>query len=374
MKLGLLVLLISFTQITHAKIVARVLDVKGNAFSFYGKKAVTLKYGSKLTDLSEVMVEDGSTLSLVNSKGHIFHVNGGSLVKLFDGIMELKNGHVWVQSNNKQGGLINTSNSVGVFDEGEFIYSFDNISGKTQLLVLTGEVKFSNAIEPELRTNIASGYFSLIDPKYENGIPRGATKVGLQSYKEMKSVFAHFDKLQNTNFEHLLWGEKKESSSMGRGIASVPQSSTSSKKGRLITIKTYKSSGRIPASVGDSPLQYYNDLKKKDAWKYKPVQNSKTAPVNYFGYTPSKRHTVSVKPNRVKAGKVVVIPAKKQTKKYSDRAPASIKKLNLINDLKKSGFESSLEIESGKIKRNPEEVNHLIDELKSYSKDYQKEY
>ena len=195
MKLGLLVLLIFMTQITHAKIVARVLDVKGNAFSFYGKKAVTLKYGSKLSDLSEVMVEDGSTLSLVNAKGHIFHVNGGSLVKLFDGIVELKNGHIWVQSNNKQRGLINTSNSVGVFNEGEFIYSFDNISGKTQLLVLTGEVKFSNAIEPELQTNIASGYFSLIDPKYENGIPRGATKVGLQSYKEMKSVFAHFDKL-----------------------------------------------------------------------------------------------------------------------------------------------------------------------------------
>jgi hypothetical protein len=364
MKFSLALTLILFSSVIQAKIVARVLDIKGNAFSFVDKKATELKYGSKLVDLSEIMVEDGSTLSLVNQKGHIFHINGGSLVKLFDGIMELKNGHVWIQSNNSQKGLFNTPNSVGEFSEGELIYSFDNISGKTQLLVLTGDVKFSNAIEPSLYTKISSGFFSLIDPKYENGLPRGATKVGLKSYKNMKNIFADFDKLQETKFEETLWGEKPSSA---RSIASVvPKATHQKSRGKLIRITTYETSSRLPASVNGSPLDYYKNLVKKDAWKYKPIKNNNTAPIRYFG-TQTSLH-IEVKINK-KTAKTYSNSIKK-----SVRAPASIQKVNLINDLKKSSFETSLDSESTKIKRHSNEVNHLIDELKSYKQNFKKDY
>ena len=364
MKVHLAFMLIFFSSVTQAKIVARVLDIKGNAFSFIEKQASELKYGSKLVDLSEVMVEDGSTLSLVNQKGHIFHISGGSLVKLFDGIVELKNGHVWIQSNSSQKGLFNTPNSVGEYAEGELIYSFDNISGKTQLLVLTGDVKFSNAIEPTLYTKVSSGFFSLIDSKYENGLPRGATKVGLKSYKHMKNIFARFDKLQGTKFEETLWGEKPASS---RSIASViPEATQKRSRGKLIQITTYQKSSRLPASVNEGPLSYYKKLVKKDAWKYKPLKNNKTAPVRYFG-TKSSLH---------KEVKTIKKTAKTNldSKKEAVRAPASIQKVNLINDLKKSSFESSLDSESGKIQRHSNEVNHLIDELKSYKQNFKKDY
>jgi hypothetical protein len=367
---------------SQAEIVARVVEVNGNAFSFMGKKASSLKYGSKLEDLSEVMVEDGATLSLVNNDGHLFHINGGSLVKLYNGILELKNGHVWVQSKSDEKGLFNTSNSIGQYGKGQFIYSFDNISGKTQLLVLKGTVKFSNALEPTLFTKISSGHFSLIEQNYENGLPRAPTKVGLKSYKQMKNTFANFESLQNNEIEKMLWGQPVVKKS--RSIASVGTSRNTKqapvKAGRIITIRTIRGGGsRVPASAG--PMEYYQNLKKKEAWKFKPMKSKNVAPVRYFGESwKNKKATtahqmvktqINTKQNtKVHSAKI----AKKTPQTKTSRVPASVGKSQLIQDLKRSDFEKSLTIGADKDKRHSNEVNNLIDELKSYKKDFKKDY
>ncbi|MFT6630866.1 MAG: hypothetical protein ACJAS4_000810 [Bacteriovoracaceae bacterium] len=382
MKLLSVIFLLTISMTSQAETVARVVEVNGNAFSFMGKKASSLKYGSKLEDLSEVMVEDGATLSLVNNDGHLFHINGGSLVKLYNGILELKNGHVWVQSKSDEKGLFNTSNSIGQYGKGQFIYSFDNISGKTQLLVLKGTVKFSNALEPTLFTKISSGHFSLIEQNYENGLPRAPTKVGLKSYKQMKNTFANFESLQNNEIEKMLWGQPVEKKS--RSIASVSTSSNTKqapiKAGRIITIRTIRGGGsRVPASAG--PMEYYQNLKKKEAWKFKPMKSKNVAPVRYFGESwKNKKAAIAhqmvktqINPKQnTKVHSVKITDKTPQTK--TSRVPASVGKSQLIQDLKRSDFEKSLTIGADKDKRHSNEVNNLIDELKSYKKDFKKDY
>ncbi|MBT4793044.1 MAG: hypothetical protein HON90_15835 [Halobacteriovoraceae bacterium] len=343
-----------------AQILGRVIEVKGNAFSFKDQKTSTLKYGSKIYDLDEIMVEDESMLSIVNSAGHVYHVNGGSFVKFYKGIVEVKNGYVWIQSNTSKKAFVNTTNSIAQFGEGQFIYSFDNISGKTQLLVLEGDVKFSNALEPKLFTKVHAGYFSLVDQKYENGLPRAPTKVGLGSYKKMKGVFAQFKILQDTKLEQQIWGVKKNVVKTSRSIASVaPAIKVSSKKGRLIVIKTYGVS-RVPASTG--PMNYYLDLKKKEAWKYKPIINNDIATIHYFGQNPP-----SVNKSAPKA-------KTKEQRKPASRVPASIQKSQMINELKTSKFEASLKQAQSQNQRHSTEVNGLIDDLKTYKQDFKKKY
>lgn len=382
MKLLSIIFLLTISMTSQAEIVARVVEVNGNAFSFMGKKASSLKYGSKLEDLSEVMVEDGATLSLVNNHGHLFHVNGGSLVKLYKGILELKNGHVWVQSKSEEKGLFNTSNSIGQYGKGQFIYSFDNISGKTQLLVLKGMVKFSNALEPKLFTKISSGNFSLIEQEYENGLPRSPTKVGLKSYKLMKNIFANFDNLQNNEIEKMLWGQPvtKKSRSIASVVPSAKEAATTPvKSGRIIKIRTISGGGnRVPASA--SPMEYYQNLKKKEAWKFRPIKSQKIAPVRYFGHTWKSKKVVSarmVKPQMkqmTNLGKPSEKAMAKASEKKANRVPASVGKSQLIQDLKRSDFEKSLTIGADKDKKHSNEVNNLIDELKSYKKDFKKDY
>ena len=80
--LSIVTLLTCFSA--QASTVARVLEVKGNAFAFTGgKNPRVLKYGDQVEDLSDVMVEDSSQLSLVNTEGDVMHITGGTLLKVY---------------------------------------------------------------------------------------------------------------------------------------------------------------------------------------------------------------------------------------------------------------------------------------------------
>ena len=370
MKIILSLICTLMLNTAFAKTVARVIDVSGNAFLFTEKnKTQSLKYGSRIIDLGEVMVEDGGTLSVVNAEGHIIHINGGSLVKFFDGVAELKNGYVWVNAKSEGStGKMNTTNSVVNYSQGQFIYSFDNVSGKTQLMVLTGDTKLSNSLEPNLKVNVTSGHFSLVDQAYNNGLPRSPTKVGLDSYKSLKGVFANFKALQNSKIDEMMGMPKRAA----RKIASVDDqfsssstytSKVASKKGKLITIKTFGSNNRIPASA--SPMDYYKDIKSTEAQKRKKQKTGKTAKITYIGF-----------PVKVNKPKTTQVKIKTKVKKSNvQRLPASVQKSKLINELQgPSEFEKSLMQKTIENKRHSDEVNNLIDDLKTYQQDYKKNY
>lgn len=342
--------------------VATVIEVSGNAFSFSKSSPKTLQYGEEIADMTDLMVEDGSTLSIATRDEKVIHVSGGSLLKLYSGIIELKNGHVWISSTNKTEAIINSSNANARFGEGEFIYSFNNISGKTQVLVLRGDVKFSNSLEPELNVKVSSGYFSIVDPEYKNSLPRTPTRVGLKSYKESKETFAGFKDIDDTNYEQSIWGEKTKKQTASRDIASVKRKSST--KGKLYYIKSSKSS-RKPASTGEA-MNYYLEIKKKNQKRNKPIKNNKAAPIRYFG--------LMSKPALKESSAEAEIKKNPKNEGSTERSPASIGRNKLIQDLKKSAFEKSIEAQIPKNRRNPDEVNKLIDELKTYNQDYKKKY
>lgn len=373
-----------FSSTALANIVARVVDVQGNAFSFVGKKANTLQYGSKISDLSEIMVEDGGTLSIIDGHNHVYHINSGSLVKVFKGMIELQNGQVWVSSSSKYKASVHTPNSMANFTSAEFITSFDNITGKAQMLVLKGHVEYSNALEANLKTNVMAGYFSFVDPKYENGLPRTPTKVGLASYKKMKSKFAHFSNLHTKEIEKEIWGvgttPKKTAKRSIASVSHMPKPRATSKKvGKIIRITTYGKGFRKPASIGTyGALDYYKKLNKS---KKKSVFKGGTAPIKYYGHKWQGKKPASTPDAKMMDKKKQPIPYKKmslperaQVKKKATRAPASFGAARIIKDLKKSDFESSLGTEEVKVKRNNDQVNSLIDELKTYNQDYKKNY
>tara|TARA_Y100000768_G_scaffold16170_1_gene11283 strand:- start:2305 stop:3360 length:1056 start_codon:yes stop_codon:yes gene_type:complete len=348
---------------SFAKTVAWVTEVNGNAFVVSEQKAPTsLRLGSQIEDLSKVMVEDGSSLSLINHHGHEFYIPSGTYVKFFNGITELINGHVWVISKEKKYlGEMHTANGTVKFDQGQFILSYDNVTGKTQMMSLIGTHKLANNYEIDLLIDVPAGHFSFVDAEYEHSLPRKPTRVGEKSHSKFKSVFASFDHLRDSDVHEMHWAPKKKKL---RSIASVDDqfSLHHKSRGKIIKIKTYKSQ-RSPASI-PSPMQDYSQMRKKKKVANYPVKTKNEAKITFHGFE-FKQDVPEV---IIKAATLPVTVK---------RAPASIQKTELIKELSRSPqsvFEESLQEKIQEEKKHPEEVNKLIDELKTFSQDYNKNY
>lgn len=380
MKLSLLILLIlSISSNAFGKTVARVLEVNGNAFVFLNQQGPKkLFYGDQIEDMSEVMVDDMSSISLKDEQGRIFHISGGSYVKVFNNLLELKNGNIWVSSTkNFYHGVVSTVNSIAKYKQGQFIYSFDNFTGKSQILVITGEVGFSNVLQPNLNVEVAAGHFSFVDHATANGLPRGATRVGLSSYKKVKSLFHNVKALEKTNFDQAIF---KDSPTSKRSIASITienqQKKSFGKKGKLIFVDSDNShtSRSIASAKNDSAYNYYTEytqMQKKP--KRSKLNPSKTvAPVRMFGF---KTGSMSEEKSIVSVNIIQpVIPPVKSSKAIK-RVPAAIESKQLIKEINSSGaFEKSLQQAIDVNTRHPQEVNQLINELKSYGQSYQGDY
>lgn len=375
MKYFVLLSLITFTSQSFARTVARVLEVKGHAFSFQGKgQTKELAYGAKIEEMSVLMVEDDSSLSIKDEYGRVFHLAGGSQVKFFNKMIDVEKGYVWVSSTLSDSiGTINSANSITKFTQGQFIYSFDNEKGKAQILVLSGNVQLSNIVEPNIVVDIPAGSFSFVENEHENGLPRRATRVGLSSYKSMKNIFKESDSFKMESFDKVFADDMPK-----RTIASVNQETSIPKnnemgKGKVIFIETGKSA-RIPASA--SPMNYYKNLKKKVSSKNIKVKTGKTAQVNMYGFDLDSEHVpvvISLKPTIVNGQKKFAV--KPIIKAVEARTPASVGGSNIIKDIQNDTlFEKSLGESFESNKRHSEERNELIDELKSYDQVYQKQY
>ncbi|MAZ47599.1 MAG: hypothetical protein CME65_03500 [Halobacteriovoraceae bacterium] len=367
MKNLLVLFTLVFSVECFASTVARVLEIDGKAFSFMnGKNPSTLKYGDQIEDLSDIMVEDSSHLSLVNTEGDVLHITGGTLLKVYKKNIELKNGQVWTVARGR--GSVTTTNAVAEYIDGQFVTSFDNISGKTQVMVITGDIKLANSLEPRLMTTVSAGQFSIVDPEYEKNLPRTPTQVGKQSFQSLRAKFANFETLDNPDLNKVVPGAEPTQATAGRSLASVVEGFTKTptqtieKRGKIIRI--YTTTDRKPASAH----KYYMGLQKKKT--VRGFQSGESASIRYFG----KKHQpkLSIKTNTVP--KVEQAPVR--TEKNTQRLPASVPSGadQLVRELKKSSFEKSLEQKTPEIKRHSNEVNQLIDSLKTYKKDYQKNY
>lgn len=313
----------------QAKPVAQVTEMSGSVFVVKPDgKTTTLKVNDHLEDRSEVMVEEGGSITLNDYYDATYHLIGGSHLKFFDRSAQLKRGKTWIQCLNSRFPLaLTTANGNANFWKGEFIVTFDQATSRSQFLVVNGEVEVSNVLDRDMKYSIPAGAFTMIDPEVDAGVPRAPTKVGLAS---LDTALSEFKKLPAKIKENIL---------PARAIASVEEEAPK-KKGEIIFIQT----NRLPASVNGGAQKYFA---KKTA---KPASDAK---IRYFG--------------------VMAAPVKTTWTpvKTAPRTPASVgpsylaPKKTVAKDLSPE-FEESLKRKVSEQPKFPKELNSLIEDLKSY--------
>lgn len=327
-KLSSSLFLLSFTLGSFAAVekpVAQVVEVTGTVFAVTSEgKTTALKANDHLGDKTEIMVEEGGSVTINDYYDATYHMIGGSHLKFFNKSVQLKKGKTWIQSMNTRYPLaLTTANGHIGFWKSEFIATFDQATNKSQFLMVNGEAEVSNVLDQDMKYTVPAGEFSFIDPKIENGTPRAPTKVGLDS---LNTALAEFKRLP----------EKIKSDAPARAIASVEEK-PAVKKGQII----FMTSSRMPASVPMGTAQKY--FKKLTAKA--PV----AAPV------PIKIYGTSWNP--------ISAP----------RSPASIKPISVDMPKKEAQtmkndpeFVDSLKRQEAQQPKYSEELESLIDELQSY--------
>lgn len=378
-KLILILALISSG--TFAKEIAKVSSVKGNVFLIkQDGSSSALKKGDMIFDFSEIFCEDDSQVSFTDYHEHKVHLSGGSQISVMNKMIELKNGNIWIQSAvNTPGFTVQTSNAISSYSDSEFIVNYDVTKLSTQLMVISGSVKFSNLLEEDLSYDVAAGNFTFIDQNFEKGFPRVPTLIGYESYNNLVSIFEGV-KPTNKSLPSVLAKQdlkndlKKVKNISSRKIASVAKNQDSSSK--IIFIRAKKVI-RLPASADVSGYKYFEHVNKKSSKKYKPFKGD-TIEVRVFG-EPFQKSTVNVIPSPV-SDPIVAPEVKVLAIEAKDRIPSSIPKVEVPDpapakvSLKQDNFEQDLVKQYADQKRHSNEVNDLIDELKTFSKDFKKNY
>lgn len=329
-KLSSSFILISLSLPLLAKPVAQVQELYGQVFMVTpeGKTSV-LMTKDHLDERTEVLVEEGGSVTLSDFYDATYQLTGGSHVKLFNKSVQLKKGKAWILAKNERHPLvITTANGHVDFSKSEFIATFDQASNKTQVLVVNGELEVSNLLDKTLRLAVPGGSFSFIDPEIENGSPRAPVKVGPQSLESSIAEFSKATSLKAT-----------EPSVPKREIASVKEV----KKGEIIFI----SSSRGPASVSPELAKKY--YKKVVSKKY-PARESSGVPVKFFGIEMRSSQVQSAPREPASVAPIA-----------QEKAPATGSEMKMDSE-----FLQSLKRHEEEQPRNPKELQSLIDELKSY--------
>ncbi len=336
-KSSLLLLVALSAQGALAKPVAQVVDVVGQVFVISpAGKTVSIKVNDHIEEKSEVMVEEGGTISLNDYYDATYHLIGGSHMKVFNKSVQLKKGKVWVEAKNPGHALaLITANGQVDFKKSEFVVTFDSTHSRSQFLIVNGDVDVSNVLNKDAKQTVSAGNFTLIDPEVENGSPRAPTKVGLQS---LNAALSDFKKLPKNM-------ASVSTPAAARSIASTQTAPLDvTKKGEI----TFITSTREPASVKGDAYSYF---KKSTASTAKRSVSSKdVVPVRFFGISPVNS---------------AVVP--------HARLPASIKPSNdILAPVAPSRvdidpeFENSLKKQSLEQPKHTKELESLIQDLKSY--------
>jgi len=348
----LFLVLSSCFKFAYAGPVAQVVEITGQVFVINEVgKTKSLILDDHLDEKSEVLVEEGASVTLNDYYDSTYHLIGGSHVKLFDKSIQLKKGKTWVQSKSDRHQLgLTSANGLIEFKKSEFIATFDQSLSKTQVLVVNGELDFSNVLDQNHRQTVASGTFTFIDPKIEDGLPRPATKIGLQSLNLALSEFKGLP-------EEIKKVKPIELTSPSREIASVQEEKkieVKPKRGEIIFIKTT----RAPASVSTGEAHgYFSKISKK---KMNRTSSKKVelVPVRFFGVNTNQHLSDTIQ----------------QKKSPEKRVPASVAPVSsnpkqLAPDLEKLNDPSFTESFKKHQKEQPKyskELESLIHDLKSF--------
>jgi hypothetical protein len=328
LKSSLIVVLALTALPLMAKPVAQVSEISGQVFMITPEgNTSTLRLNDHIDEKSEIMVEEGATVTLNDYYDATYHLVGGTHLKLFNKSVQLKRGKTWIQSLSPRHSLaLTTANGHVDFWKGEFITTFDQLTSRSQILVVNGDVEVSNVLDRNMKYTISAGSFSTIDPEIEGGLPRSPTKVGLAS---LNSALSEFKKLPQ--------GLRNEGPS--RVIASVNEAPEQVKKGKIIFIST----NRLPASVAGKAHSFY----KKSVAKKTKRSDLAHAPIRFYGVATNE--------------KAAAVPRKPASIARPEVTRSTSSDLNLDPE-----FSQSLKKEVTQQPKYSKELESLIKDLKSF--------
>ena len=371
-KISLLFLLISGLSWASTP-VAVVNEVCGNVFVLDEGKTSAAVPGRHLNDFSEVIVEEGAQITFTDYHDHQFHLAGGGHVKLLNKIVELRGGYLWLQSYHQESDsfMIQTANAKISYTQGEAIVSFDQLSGRSQILAIKGSFEFGNLLQDYMKIPVGDGLFSFIQNDYENGSPRNATPIGEHSFNKVLALYsgiAPMDKKETVAavvpesrpdiITDFVVQDKKEAT---RSIASVE--SSDKKEGKIIYVSSPPLA--VEAAHFDVDKYYQGKLEKIKEEKKKKVVKK---------FVPSYAHKSGVQIEMV--GFEQPMPARVPAsveKPKAQRAPASIE-ISPAVKINPSAFEKDLVKQYESQMRHSNETNELIQELRNFEQDYSVEY
>ncbi len=309
--------------------VGRIATIKGHVFTISQGETKVLKAGDELNSGTDLITEEGSQVTFNDFADHTYNLSGSGHMTLKNKEFELKRGYLWVQSFNAYTTAeVKTANAVTSFKRSEFILSFDNNSGRSQILAVNGPIDFLNFHERNLMRTLETGHFSFVDKDYEQGMPRKGTLIGYQSFMKIAALFDNVKPLD------------------GSVIAVIKNQSPQKK----LDVKE-EGLARELASIGSVKES------KKKVWKKKAVETpeEKIQNAKIYGLQTEMLETMTP----------VLQPVNK-------RIPASIATPEAA--VIQNQFEQSFKAEEIKQPRHESDVNRLIDDLKSYQSDFNKEY
>lgn len=338
--------------------------VQGNVFVTRSGQTLNVGAGDYLYDFDEVITEVGSQVTFKDYFDHRFHLAGSGYVSILNKMIELKGGYLWVQNieSSKELFQVQTVNALTSYSNGEFIVSYDQDSGKTQLLSIKGTHLFSNIEQDFLKEEVAAGRFTFISQNYENGAPRIPTPIGASAYSAVSSLYNGV-KPMNTDAASVVEDIARVMPAANKTARTIASVESDDKSGKMIFVKQeeYSDRGEILKNFYDSKVKQLEKASKPVLKKFTPDYKSKSnVSIKVYDLkTPSKR-----------------MPASVQTsdKKIAIRKPASMVELNPQVEVSKDAFEKSLIDQYKKQMRHSKEINSLINDLKSYEQDYKESY
>lgn len=263
-----LTLALAFSALSvWAKPIAQIQEVRGLAFVITPNGTTKRIQAQDLIDeRAEILVEEGTQVSLNDYYNTTYHLTGGTHMKFFDRSIQLKKGKTWVKAGSRVPLSMTTANGNVEYTAGQFIATFNQTNNRSQILVVQGDVDVTNILDKDLRHTVGQGNFTVIDPEVDDGIPRVPTKVGMAS---LNSALKEFE---------MPTAAPVPTQRPSRSLASVRQLETpmQMKKGEIIFITTTELPRpvRAPASVkpqkktswGPAKISYYGhkqELPKK---------------------------------------------------------------------------------------------------------------
>ena len=304
-----------FPCLKAAAPVSVVNSLKGSVFRTLKGETRFLRPGDHIENFSEILTEEGGKIKFSDYFDNTYSLTGSGHIEFRNNILILKRGYLWIKSKQStREFIIQTAHAFAAYKRGEAIISFDEQKRKTQLLVVKGKLRFGSLAEKMLSVDVQEGHFSFIKKDFNNERPRTPIAVGAQSLQKVTSLFEHFAPISIGNFE-----------------------------------------------LHQSPDKNVNKTLRKQRRSFAPIENKGRGPASF----------IEDKGTRI----IVNIFGRQKQKtfvKTPSRTPASLGVPRTVP--KADPFESALIKQYKKQTRHTDEVNSLIDALKSYQSDYSKSY